>query len=94
MPPAAAYTATTNSLRRALPHKPPDSTRVLLLLQLAYTYRSSKPNSTMYLAQEAWQLARQVGFDKGRGRAQGMIGATLRERGELPKAFANQLIAL
>lgn len=54
MPPAAAYTATTNSLHRALPHKPPDSTRVLLLLQLAYTYRSSKPDSTMYLAQEAW----------------------------------------
>ena len=93
LPPAASQTATTNSLRRALPHTPPDSTRVLLLLQLAYTYRSSKPESTMYLAQEAWQLARRVGFDKGRGRAKGMIGATLRERGELPKAFANQLIA-
>lgn len=64
LPPAAAQTATTNSLRRALRHTPPDSTRVLLLLQLAYTYRSYKPDSTMYLAQETWQLARRVGFEK------------------------------
>ena len=63
LPPTAAQTATTNSLRRALPHTPPDSTRVLLLLQLAYTYRSSKPDST-YLAQEAWQLARRVAAEK------------------------------
>ncbi|MBU6119930.1 hypothetical protein [Hymenobacter siberiensis] len=48
----------------------------------------------MYLAQKAWQLARQLNFDKGRGRAQGVIGMVLRERGELPKAYANQQIAL
>jgi C4-dicarboxylate-specific signal transduction histidine kinase len=92
-PAARGQTAATDSLRRALTQAPADSNRVLLLLKLAYTYRSSKPDSTMSLAQAAWQLAQQVHFVKGQGRAQGMMGAALRERGELPKAFANQILA-
>jgi C4-dicarboxylate-specific signal transduction histidine kinase len=92
-PPAHAQTGATDSLRLALTHTPADSNRVLLLLKLAYTYRSSQPDSTMTMAQQAWQLAQQVAFVKGQGRAQGMIGAALRERGELPKAFANQIQA-
>jgi two-component system NtrC family sensor kinase len=88
-----AQSAATSSLRHNLAHSPADSSRVLLLLDLAYSYRASKPDSTMYLAQQAWQLAQRVGFVKGQGRAQGIIGANLRERGELPKAFANQLMA-
>ena len=91
---ARAQSPATDSLRRVLAHTPPDSARVLLLLELGRTYRASKPDSTMYLAQKAWQLARQLNFDKGRGRAQGVIGMVLRERGELPKAYANQQIAL
>ncbi|WP_210514748.1 ATP-binding protein [Hymenobacter terricola] len=90
---AGAQNPATDSLRHALARTPADSSRVLLLLELARTYRASKPDSTMYLAQRAWQLARRVEFDKGRGRAQSMVGMVLRERGELPKAFANQLIA-
>ena len=92
--PVQAQNTSTDSLRRVLARAPSDTSRVLLLLKLGYTYRASQPDSTMHLAQQAWQLAQQVGFDKGRGRAQSMIGAALRERGELPKAFANQLIAL
>ncbi|MDO7851011.1 ATP-binding protein [Hymenobacter convexus] len=92
--PAAAQTPATDSLRRAYAHTPADSTRVLALLRLAYSFRASQPDTTIALAQHAWRLAREFGFDKGRGRAQGMIGIVLRERGELPKAFANQLIAL
>ncbi|MGY3091434.1 two-component system NtrC family sensor kinase [Hymenobacter sp. UYAg731] len=91
---AHAQNPATDSLRRMLAHTPADSARVLLLLELGRTYRASQPDSTMYLAQQAWQLARRLNFDKGRGRAQGMIGMVLRERGELPKAYANQLIAL
>ncbi|MBH8571410.1 tetratricopeptide repeat protein [Microvirga sp. STS02] len=93
-PCARAQTPATDSLRRILAHTPADSTRVLLLLELGRTYRASRPDSTMYLAQEAWQLARRLNFEKGRGRAQGMIGMVLRERGDLPKAYANQLIAI
>ena len=93
-PEVRAQNSSTNSLRYLLARTPPDSARVLLLLKLARTFRASKPDSAMYLAQRAWQLARQAEFDKGRGRAQSFIGSVLRERGELPKAFANQLIAL
>ena len=92
-PAAHAQTAATDSLRHALMRTAPDSNRVLLLLKLAHTYRASKPDSTLLLAQQALRLAQRVGFVKGQGRAQGMVGSALRERGELPKAFANQLIA-
>ena len=92
-PAAHAQTAATDSLRRALARTVPDSSRVLLLVKLAHSYRTSQPDSTMRLAQKAWQLARKTGDEKGQGRAQSLVGAALRERGELPKAFANQLAA-
>ena len=91
---AHAQSPATDSLRRALARTPADSARVLLLLELSRSYRASRPDSMMHLAQEAWELARRLNFNKGRGRAQGMIGMALRERGDLPKAYANQLIAL
>ena len=91
--PAAAQTAATDSLRQALGGVAPDTGRVLLLLKLAYTYRASRPDSTVRLAQRARALAQQLGYDKGEGRALSMVGASLRERGELPAAFAAQLAA-
>jgi len=92
-PPAAAQTGATDSLRGALARTAPDSNRVFGLLKLAYTYRASQPDSTRRMAQRALRLARQLGFAKGEGRALSMVGALLRERGELPKAFATQLQA-
>ncbi|MBF9221493.1 tetratricopeptide repeat protein [Hymenobacter ruricola] len=94
LPLTVAQTPATDSLRRAYLRTPADSGRVLALLRLAYSFRASRPDSAMALAQQAWQLAQRLEFDKGRGRAQGMMGVVLRERGELPKAYANQLIAL
>ncbi|WP_201987042.1 tetratricopeptide repeat-containing sensor histidine kinase [Hymenobacter rubidus] len=92
--PASAQTAATDSLRRMVAAAPSDSAQALLLLELARTYRASKPDSTILLAQKAWHLAQPIGYDKGRGRAQSMIGMILRERGELPQAMANELSAL
>ena len=92
-PAARAQTPATDSLRRALARTAPDSTRVLTLLQLAYTFRASRPDSMMLLTQQAWELSSKLGFEKGRGRAQGLTGTGLRERGDLPKAYANLLLA-
>ena len=92
--PARAQTAASDSLRRALAQTPADSSRVLLLLKLGYSYRASQPDSTVRLAQRALVLARQVGFGTGEGRALSMLGAVQRERGRLPEAFATQLQAL
>ncbi|OGX89089.1 hypothetical protein BEN47_08160 [Hymenobacter lapidarius] len=93
-PVANAQTAASDSLRRAVAQAPADSGRVLLLLQLAYSYRASRPDSTVRLAQRALAVARRVGFGKGEGRALSMLGAVQRERGQLPEAFATQLQAL
>ena len=91
--PARAQTAATDNLRSVLNRTPPDSTRVRLLHQLASTYRASRPDSTLHLAHRALALARRLDFGKGQGRALSLLGATLRERGELPRAFACQLAA-
>ena len=91
--PAGAQTAATDSIRRLVARTPPDSSRVRLLLTLAYTYRASRPDSTLHLTQRALALARRLGFSQGEGRALGILGAALRERGELPRAFAYQLAA-
>lgn len=93
-PVASAQTAASDSLRRAVVLAPADSSRVLLLLQLAYSYRASRPDSTERLAQRAMAVAQRVGFSKGEGRALSMLGAVQRERGQLPEAFATQLQAL
>ena len=93
VPTAKAQTAASDSLRRVLARTPPDSSRVLLLLKLAYTYRASRPDSTRQLAQRALGLAQRLGFGKGEGRALGLLGSAERERGELPAAFAYQLRA-
>lgn len=91
--PAGAQTAATDSLRRVLARTPSDSGRVRQLLKLAYTYRASQPDSALHLAQRALALARQRGLGKGEGRSLGLLGALLREQGELPRAFACQLAA-
>ena len=91
--PANAQTAATDSLRSVLARTPPDSSRVRLLLKLAYTYRASRPDSTLHLARRALGLARHLRFGQGEGRALGLLGAALRERGELPRSFAYQLAA-
>ena len=91
--PANAQTAATDSIRGVLGRTRPDSSRVRLLLKLAYTYRASRPDSTLHLAQRALALARHLRFGQGEGRALGVLGAALRERGELPRAFACQLAA-
>ncbi|WP_092671562.1 tetratricopeptide repeat-containing sensor histidine kinase [Hymenobacter arizonensis] len=91
---ARAQTAATDSLRRELAQTRPDSSRVLQLLKLAYSYRASKPDSTTHLARKALQLAQRVGFGKGEGQALGMIGGVQREQGQLPEAFATLLQSL
>ena len=91
--PARAQTAATDSIRRVLAHTAPDSGRVQQLLKLAYTYRASRPDSTLRLARRALALARHLGFRQGEGRALGVLGSALRDRGELPRAVACLLAA-
>ena len=92
-PTTSAQPAVSDRIRAALARTPSDSSRVRLLLKLAYTYRASRPDSTLHLTHRALALARQLGFSKGEGRALSILGAALRERGDLPQAYAYQLKA-
>ena len=86
--------AKTDSLYIQLAHTPSDTTRVLLLNDLALTYRFNKPDSAVKLAQEAGQLATSLNYPKGECQAFNIMGESMRFQGEFLKALEAQLQAL
>ncbi len=82
-----AQSAERNSLKRQLTTQPADTTRVRLLNQLAYLYYSSKPDTTYQLAQQAYQLAGQLGDKQGQALSLNRMGVALNNLGDNPKAL-------
>jgi signal transduction histidine kinase len=91
---ALAQPPVIDSLRQSLAQTRSDTNRVLLLLDLASTYRFSKPDSALLLSKEALQLAQQLGFASGEIQAQNIRGETLGYLGELPQGLEAQFDAL
>ncbi|MBT9394154.1 tetratricopeptide repeat protein [Hymenobacter sp. NST-14] len=91
---AAAQSPQTRPLQRALAQTRADTTRVLLLADLAATYRYSRFDSVQYYARRGLQLARRIGYAKGEGRCLSRLGILLGERGNLPQALRVNLRAL
>ena len=91
---AAAQSPQTRPLQRALAHATTDTARVLLLADLAATYRYSRFDSVQYYAQRGLHLAQRIGYAKGEGRSLSRIGILLGERGNLPQALRVNLRAL
>jgi hypothetical protein len=59
----------TDTLKRLLMETRQDTSRVLLMAQLSINYRFFKPDSSMFFAQQALKLARQLNYSKGKARA-------------------------
>ena len=57
------------------------------MANLAEGYRGSKPDSAMFYAQQALQLAKKIQFPRGEVRALLGISVVMRELGNLPKAL-------
>jgi two-component system NtrC family sensor kinase len=76
-----------DSLKHALVVASNDTTRVLLMANLTEGYRGSKPDSAIYFAQQALQLAKQIRFVRGEILALLGTSVVMRELGNLPMAL-------
>ena len=85
--PLAAPPGRIDSLRRALETAPADTTRVLLLAQLAYELTQTDPLATIGYGKQALQLAQKLRFRRGEGWALVRLGSGFREAGNYPAAL-------
>ena len=82
----AAPASPIDSLRRALDAAPADTTRVLLLSQLAAELTHIDPLATISYCRQALQLAQKIGFRRGEALALIRLGSGFREAGNYPAA--------
>lgn len=76
-----------DSLKRLLNKSGQDTTRVLLLSQIGWTYRFSKTDSCVWWTRQALTLARELKFSIGEVKALNTIGESLRAMGNYPEAI-------
>ena len=83
VPPASPI----DSLRRQLQASPADTTRVLLLSQLAAELTHIDPLATIGYCRQALHLAQKIGFRRGEALALIRLGSGFREAGNYPAAL-------
>ena len=76
-----------DSLEALLAAAAPDTTRVLLLAQLAYEHTQTDPLATIAYGKQALQLAQQLRFRRGEALALIRLGSGFREAGNYPAAL-------
>jgi len=89
-----AQSPQTRPLQQALARATADTSRVLLLADLAASYRYSRFDSVQWYARQGLHLAWKIGYRKGEGRCLSRIGILMGERGNLPQALRTDLKAL
>src|SRR6266542_3138869 len=91
---ALGQVSETDSLKKLLAQTPEDTTRVLLLTELAGYYQFFKPDTSINIVHEALELAQRLQFQKGEIRALARLGEVLRNQGEFPQALEAELKTL
>ncbi|SET36062.1 Histidine kinase-, DNA gyrase B-, and HSP90-like ATPase [Hymenobacter actinosclerus] len=89
-----AQSPQTRPLQLALARATTDTARVLLLADLAATYRYSHFDSVSYYAHQGLRLARHIGYMRGEGRCLSRLAILPGDRGNLPQALRLNLAAL
>jgi len=82
-----------DSLQHELLMATTDTSRVLIMANLTEGYRGSKPDSAIFYAQQALQLAKKIQFPRGEVLALVGMSVVMRELGNLPKALGIALKA-
>ena len=85
---------TVEELKKDLSDSKSDTATVLISLQLCDFYMFSKPDSSLHFAEQALELSRTVGFDRGEARSLTRVGNILKSAGDFPKALETHLQAL
>ena len=81
-------------LKRLMEQPIPDSSKVLLMSELAQSYMYVSGDSAFILGQQTLKFAQQSGFRKGEGRAFNALSTALREKGDFPAALSQAYQAL
>ncbi|WP_421828766.1 tetratricopeptide repeat-containing sensor histidine kinase [Larkinella sp.] len=84
---ACAQSPEIDSLKRQLIQQRADTNRVRRLNQLGHLYLDIKPDTTYRLAQQAYRLAQQLDDKPGQARGLNLMGSSLSNLGDYPKAI-------
>ena len=69
-----AQTNVADSLKQLLKTEKKDTSRAMLLTDLAYAYLNSKPDTTLLLAQQALSISKKEGYTKGEAESLNRMG--------------------
>lgn len=89
-----AQTGNRDSIKQMLLNDKQDTSRVLTLANLSFTYIDSKPDTMMILALQALELSRKISFVKGEAVSLNRIGGAYNSFGNYLKALDCFLQAL
>jgi signal transduction histidine kinase len=94
--PVSSYAQTNriDSLQQLLKTETKDTSRAMLLADLAYAYLYSKPDTSLLLAQQALLLSKKEGYTKGEALSLNIIGGVFLTTGNYPKALEAYLQSL
>ena len=92
--PGHAQISEADSLRKVLEATNEDTSRVWLLLKMARVFEYSKPDTAMFYARQAVQLAQEIYFEKGESKSLDEIAYLLMLTGNYPKALQTVFKAL
>ena len=84
---AAAQKTEADSLMENLSKDQPDTNRIFILNRLSKIYQTSKPHTSMVLAREALEIARNIGFKRGQAESLNCIGNVYLVYGNHPLAL-------
>ncbi len=87
---AKAQSQTIANLSRQLSTAKEDNTRVMLLSDMGYYYRLSKPDTAFKLCQQALMLAKKIKYKEGEANALSSIGSIYRMLGDIQNALFYQ----
>ena len=91
---ADAQIRNRDSIKQLLQNAEHDTSRVLLLADLSFTYLESHPDTTMFLALKGLALAQNIGFEKGIAVSLNRVGNGYTYLGNYAKAMESHLQAL
>lgn len=83
-----------DSLRKELSFNKEDTLGIIGFNRLGFLYHTSKPDSTLFFAQKALKLSKEIDYPKGEARALSVLSNAFYSTGNYSKALELQLSAL
>ena len=91
---SSAQITVIDGLKHELAIVKQDTSRVLIIAELCYSYRNIIPDTSLLFGQKALTLARKIQFSKGEARVLNYVGNIFRTQGDLPKSLEYQFKGL